>query len=620
MSLKPVLASLSLAAALVLPSLGAPQEPTSRPQDAPPTEVAETPEVRIQVSPSTVKDSIDRAVKHLRSLQDAETGAYGRGVDDTARVLIALADCPRKYRRLDGPFISRAIAFLESRRTASGLIVDPELSSSEARIRSTLLAAQALVRVEAAGYQAADSPAKASLEAAAEALDAALFARLRGSLLPAGQVLPTPELLLLLASQGEDGSYGEQTAAELATTITDLTATWGALRASEVRSAAEVAPLPAFAPGDRRAATLAMARGVRFLVQEGQIAPGRWGFGDNADPGITAMVLAGLLAQPTPREPATEAAIEAGLEWLVSLQKPDGSIHAGQLQNYVTSASVLALAAADAERYAEQLGRARAFLTELQADEGEGYSPDDRFYGGVGYGGDLRPDLSNLQMALEALAATGVEADDPAMQKALRFLERTQNRRESNDVDIPEADAEEGAGGPIRSGDDGGAGYMPGNSKAGFEVLEDGTRVPRSYGSMTFALLKGYLLAGLEREDPRVVAAHGWLQRNYTLDRNPGFEASGDPGAAYQGLFYYFLALARALDLYGEEYITDGGGEVHNWRGELAGRLVSMQLGDGSWINSNSPRWFEGNPTLATAYALCCLGATVDPAGERAGD
>ena len=57
----------------------------------------------------------------------------------------------------------------------------------------------------------------------------------------------------------------------------------------------------------------------------------------------------------------------------------------------------------------------------------------DKYYGGIGYGGDERPDLANLQFAIEALKASGVSMDNPVWAKAIRFVERTQNRSESND-------------------------------------------------------------------------------------------------------------------------------------------------------------------------------------------
>ncbi|HKX46665.1 MAG TPA: hypothetical protein VJP77_08170, partial [Planctomycetota bacterium] len=244
----------------------------------------------------------------------------------------------------------------------------------------------------------------------------------------------------------------------------------------------------------------------------------------------------------------------------------------------------------------------------LQADEGEGYGREHRYYGGIGYGGDERPDLSNLQLALEALAAAGTQPGDPTFEKALVFLQRTQNRSESNDLVVTEA------GTRIVPGDDGGAGYAPGESKAGTVTLPDGSQVTRSYGSMTYALLRGYLFAGLERDDPRVAAAWEWLRAHWTLDVNPGFEATADPAAPYQGLYYYFYSMARALDLYGEPVVVDGAGVEHRWREELAGRLAAMQRPDGSWTNENSPRWWEGNPVLATAYAVLALETTLGDA------
>ena len=66
-------------------------------------------------------------------------------------------------------------------------------------------------------------------------------------------------------------------------------------------------------------------------------------------------------------------------------------------------------------------------------DEEEGYESDHAYYGGIGYGGDERPDLSNIYMALEGLRATATDPEDPAWDKALAFVSRSQNRSESND-------------------------------------------------------------------------------------------------------------------------------------------------------------------------------------------
>jgi squalene-hopene/tetraprenyl-beta-curcumene cyclase len=236
----------------------------------------------------------------------------------------------------------------------------------------------------------------------------------------------------------------------------------------------------------------------------------------------------------------------------------------------------------------------------------DNYAEDHPYYGGIGYGSSERPDLSNLQMALEALTASGLDQNHEAFQRSLRFLERCQNRSEKNDVQIPDG------GKVVVSGDDGGSAYAPGQSMAGYIELEGGKKVPRSYGSMTYALLKSYAFAGIPKSDPRMKAAWEWLRRNYTLDVNPGFEAGTDPTAAYQGLYYYFAVMAKALDVYGEETIVDAQGVAHSWRKDLAGRIVAIQKkADGSWLNENSPRWYEGNPILATSYALLTLGSCV---------
>ena len=67
--------------------------------------------------------------------------------------------------------------------------------------------------------------------------------------------------------------------------------------------------------------------------------------------------------------------------------------------------------------------------------------------------------------------------------------------------------------------------------------------------------------------------------------------------------------MGKALALYGEEEIVDGAGTRQPWRKQLCGRLVALQSKtDGSWINQNSSRWYEGNPVLATSYAMLTLG------------
>ncbi len=550
------------------------------------------------------QDPIDGSIRWLRSQQDPVAGSYGGGVEGTALTLRALAASPRRYRVADGPFVRRAADYLRSRQAEDGTIADDGCGADEA-LEQTRLAVLALLALEdpdlagcaARGLARLGEGGAAGLEPAADPL--------------------TPEAARalgqgLLARRDERGAWPGPDGAvvETARAVRELSRAHSVL-ASQGGGPPPGTPsaLPVFEPAAREAALKAMERGASFLLAVAE--DGRWGMPGYADPGITAMVLSALAGLPEPRSEEVEEALDRGLTWLVSLQKEDGSIHDGRLANYVTSSAVLALVRAGREEHRPVVLRARAFLQALQADEGEGYSEGDRYYGGIGYGGDERPDLSNLQMALEAVAAAGLEQGDPTFTKALRFLERCQNRSESNDVRIADGEA------LIRSGDDGGAGYMPGDSKAGFVELADGTRIPRSYGSMTYALLKCYVFAGLERDDPRLQEAWKWCCENYTLDVNPGFDLLADPSAAYQGIFYYFHSLSRALEAYGEDTVVDAAGDEHDWRAELAGRLVAMQSRtDGSWVNRNSPRWWEGNPVLATAYALLSLDAALPDEGR----
>src|SRR5262249_11004694 len=150
----------------------------------------------------------------------------------------------------------------------------------------------------------------------------------------------------------------------------------------------------------------------------------------------------GLLksGQTTAKDPVGQKA----LKYIESLVNPEKKHIAGkdpkvQLQNYVTSINVMALAEAKQDdKYRAIIGDAVAFLKKLQWDEekpgDEKKKPEDDFYGGAGYDSKSRPDLSNTQIFLDALKSAGLDSKDPAVQKALIFVNRCQNRKgEEND-------------------------------------------------------------------------------------------------------------------------------------------------------------------------------------------
>jgi squalene-hopene/tetraprenyl-beta-curcumene cyclase len=528
------------------------------------------------VTTSVLEDEIDRSLHWLRGRFDPAGETYG-GVAEDAWALLALATSPRKYRASDGPFVAKPLARLLAAQRPDGTFGDDETTQAAARALELLGQSEPVERI----------PGGMKVAPHADLTPRAIEDIARS----------------ILTARKSDGSFGS--VVETGMQLEHLAWCHAELKAKETKEPARDAkPLPSFDAAQQAEVQRALERGAGYLLTQriGDAGRGGFGFDGHKDAGITAMAVGALLSVPEPRPEPVQAAITEGLDWLASLQKDDGSIHEGMLANYVTSASILALVKGGRAGDRARVEKATAFLKALQADEAEGYSAGDRYYGGMGYGGDERPDLSNLQMALEALHTAGTPPSDPAFQKALAFLQRCQNRSESNDL-VVVADRK-----TIAAGNDGGAGYAPGESKAGFVTMPDGKQIPRSYGSMSYALLKGYLFAGLSKDDARVQAVWKWLRENYTLDVNPGFQASDDPTAAYQGLFYYFYTMAKALDLFGERALVDAAGTSHDWRSELAGRLVAMQRPDGSWINENAARWFEGNPVLATSYAMLTLG------------
>jgi squalene-hopene/tetraprenyl-beta-curcumene cyclase len=79
-----------------------------------------------------------------------------------------------------------------------------------------------------------------------------------------------------------------------------------------------------------------------------------------------------------------------------------------------------------------------------------------------------------------------------------------------------------------------------------------------------------------------------------------------NPGLGQQGLYYYFQVFAKSLATLEIDEVADADGIKHDWRKELATHLFSLQQPNGSWVNANA-RWMEGDPNLATAYALVAL-------------
>lgn len=334
--------------------------------------------------------------------------------------------------------------------------------------------------------------------------------------------------------------------------------------------------------------------------------------GSPPDVGVHALALAALQSKPeSMRSDDEKKTIAKGLDWLASQQDDEGSF-GGQVPNYNTCAAMLALTMSGDARFRDRLAKAQRFVLGIQHVEGKGYAKADPDYGSVSYGGrrEGRGDLSNLSFALEALRASGLTAEDEAVKKAVVFLQRTQNLRSVNDAKVKTKRESDGVDMTVESGDDGGAVYYPGNSPMGYVELSDGTRVARSYGSMTYALLKAYLLAGLPADDPRVAAAVRWIAKNWTVEHNPGADPKLPEKTKYSGLFYQYMLMAKALALFRADRLRgerDGKPVEIDWRRELREHLAQLQKPDGSWVNDRDDRWWENVPLLVTAYVLLAL-------------
>jgi squalene-hopene/tetraprenyl-beta-curcumene cyclase len=300
--------------------------------------------------------------------------------------------------------------------------------------------------------------------------------------------------------------------------------------------------------------------------------------------------------------------------YLIARVKPDGSIDGGRFGMvypvYTASAAVIALTYLNVP----EGRRARdAWLRELrrrQLTEELGWEPDDPAFGGWGYsieppvkddvesspGRHVDADLSSTLFAIGALRIAGVAADDPAIRKALTFVERCQNL------------AGDGRAGDPRF-DDGGFFFSttdPVRNKAGVAGTDRHGRVRyHSYGSTTADGLRALLRCGLAKGHPRVAAARRWLETHFSASTNPGtFEPvrAVDRDATY---FYYAWSVAHAFRALGIAEIELDGRKV-SWAQALADELVRRQNDDGTWSNRFTASK-EDDPLVATPFAAGAL-------------
>jgi squalene-hopene/tetraprenyl-beta-curcumene cyclase len=205
-------------------------------------------------------------------------------------------------------------------------------------------------------------------------------------------------------------------------------------------------------------------------------------------------------------------------------------------------------------------------LRAQQFSEANGWQREDRPYGAWGMGGPIhRPpdtghvDLSMTRYVVEALRASGVSASDPAITKAMVYLERSQNN-------------------------DGGFYFSTVNPEINKAGEANGNFV--SYGTATADGLLALRAAGVPDHDGRIAKAVQWLKTHHQPDRAPGFDGTARESWGSGLRFYYASVISKTA----------------------LGLPVTLppQDEDGSFRNPNK-MVKEDDPLIATTFAVQVL-------------
>lgn len=287
------------------------------------------------------------------------------------------------------------------------------------------------------------------------------------------------------------------------------------------------------------------------------------------------------------------------IDYLIKSQHKDGAIYddtsRAPTKNYCTSLAIITLAATKNPIYKEVINKGKNFLMKIQADEGEGYDKEkDIHFGGIGYGGDQRPDLSNLHIALEAVTVAGLNKDHDLFKKALVFVERCQDSEKNTLFDTGTS-----SGGFAYSADIPTNKNLPTDkSKENNNHNEKNVIVP--YGSMTFAGIRSLIFCNVDFDDEKFKESLKWVENNFSVKKHPGMLKS------QTSIYYYYFTLAKTFHLIEKNNPKVLKDKNLNWKSVLAEEILSRQQKDGSWINTEK-KYMEGVPVLCTAYAINAL-------------
>lgn len=329
----------------------------------------------------------------------------------------------------------------------------------------------------------------------------------------------------------------------------------------------------------------AISRGLEWLASV-QKPNGSWS--NEAFPALTALPLRAFIKAG---QKGHEDIIKRAETFILAHVQPDGGIYKkslipgkGGLSTFNTALCMTALHELGRPEHVRIIQNARTFMAASQLTGEENA-------GGFGYSGPgwfSSADMMNTSYAIEAMKLTESVEDlrpegearvDVNWESTVKFIESLQNRDGTGD-------------------DTGGMFYKPGKSAAGKRKDKDGRVIFKSYGTMTYLGLLSMTYAELGRDDHRVKSALDWAANHWTLEENPGL--------GKQGMFFFYHVLTRALSAAAVDPFSQSGKASVNWKREVAAKLTGLQRADGSWVNENG-RYWESDPVLVTAYCLLAL-------------
>ena len=340
----------------------------------------------------------------------------------------------------------------------------------------------------------------------------------------------------------------------------------------------------------------ALERGVGWLLQQ-QEDDGGWHSQTyrnlEGGTGVTALVTRALVETPPPWWLQSRPAVRAGVRFEMAHVNAAGLVQdpeegAADLQLYATALLLEALSRRPELSSPDIVRRLSAGLQQAQRTERNGWSREDREYGGWGWDSPRREDRSVTSPANISITATVLKAlsasqtiSDETRAAALVFVERCQQRKQT--------------------GGDGGFVFTPVGphplNKAGWSIDPNGVTQVRPYRTATCDGVIALRALGRDRDAPQVAAGWTWLRNAYAVEG-----AASDPRleAGRGGLDFYEAAVLAALL---EDFADSCPNDLPS---QWAERLLRSQQPDGSWRNPQ-PGMREDDPLIATALSVLAL-------------